>query len=130
MADLLVDVEQLVRNALAADTDIAALVDERIGTRIATDPTYPFIVIRRVASRQVARRWLDGVRIQFDCYADTQKEAWTIAATIQAVITRLVGVYPEGIVTGSDEEIGPTYQPDPKTSKPRYIQDHRIYAHP
>lgn len=130
MADLLVDVEELVRNALAADPDLATLVDERIGTRIATDPTYPFIVIRRVASRQIVRRWFDGVRIQFDCYADTQKQAWTIAATIQAVITRLVGVYPEGIVTGTDEEIGLTYQPDPKTSKPRYIQDHRIYAHP
>jgi hypothetical protein len=72
-------------------------------------------------------RWLQTARLQVDVWGGPKAQASLIAETIAAVAARdLVGVHPEGVVTGVDVQTPPTYLPDEDLSDPpapRYTFD-------
>jgi len=127
---LAVDSEELILAWLRDHASVAAIVEDRAFPAIPPDPTYPLLVVRRVAGRRIVRDRLDAPRIQIDAYAATKADAWELAATVQAALPELVGVHMQGVVTGVDEMIGPTWMPDPVTNQPRYTQDYMVYTHP
>lgn len=86
----------------------------------------PFIVYQRISSDPVSslngNSGLDSVRVQIDCYAQTNEQAWTMA---RAVRTALNGQsFKPLLLTESDAP------PDPSTRLYRVTQDYRLWDRP
>jgi hypothetical protein len=92
------------------------------------------VVVRRFGGLQAIRGWLDGARLQVDCYGRTKAEARQLAATTQAALFALAGKTVAGAtVTAVDQDLGLTWQPDdqqPDERRSRYIVGVVLYAHP
>jgi hypothetical protein len=139
---VLPDVKRVVADYLRSHADVSALVGTRVGTRVPsanagsswvnTDgtPKFPLLVVQRIGGLPAVERWLDAARIQLDCWANTEADAWKLASTVQAALWDLPGNRPLGVVTGVAPDLGMTDSPDPDTGRPRVLFGVVVFAHP
>lgn len=91
---LLPDAQAIVSQYLRSRSEITALVDQRVVSHLARDPesqTYPVLRVVRIAGAPVysVPLFLDEAWFQIDAFGGTTAQAWTLAATAQAVLTEL-----------------------------------------
>ena len=131
---LLVDSEKLAIDFLKTQQEIIDLVATRVGSKIPSNPTYPLLVIRRLGGAQLVANHLDRARLQIDAWgssADDKGGARLLAVTVQALfLQRMVRQHTLGVVTKVEELVGPNWQPDPTTSRARYVLEYAIESHP
>jgi hypothetical protein len=68
--------------------------------------------------------------MQFEAWADSQYQAWTIIAQVQKALFEIPQVHALGVVTYAATVRGPAYMPDPDTNKQRYSLDAQVFLHP
>lgn len=127
---LLADAELLAVNVLRADSDLDALIDGRVYTAIPADPTFPLVRVTRIGGIPVIRQHLDVARLQVDVWGSSKYQARLAAAATQAVLHKAVGAHAEGVVTGVDDDLSLSWQPDAETNQPRYVFGVALYIHP
>lgn len=132
---LAVDIEKLVIDYLLDVDEVTDIVDDRIGSK--RDAPYPRLVIGRVGgNRRSTAGWVDRARIQVEAWTDVPPEgskpaANLLARTAEAALLDIVNHFHEaGVVTNAQSVLGPVWQPDPKTARPRYIVDVIVGVHP
>jgi hypothetical protein len=98
VVDLLADSQAIVSQYLRSRSEITALVAQRVYSHIprgndgTADPSkFPLLLITRVSGSPVysVPFFFDAPLFQFDAYGGSTAQAWTIAATAQAVLTEL-----------------------------------------
>lgn len=129
---MLPDIEGIAIEYLLADLDVAALVDDRIYASIPEGPTYPFLTVERIGGRPRPRpHWIDQAQLQVAGWSeDDRSEARDICATALAALHDLPGISSLGVVTGVEDVLGPRPLYDPETSRPRFLAEVLITAHP
>lgn len=131
------DVETVVVNFLKASADVAALVADRVSTRVPVDPVYPLIRISRVGGTLSTNylTYLDIARIQVDVIGEGEPnpdevETEHISGVVEVVLLRdLPGVYDEMTVTDVAEILGRVSVADEVTSNPRYFFEVAVSCH-
>ena len=132
---VMVDVEELVVNALLGMTELAAL-EGRIYSIAPKARTFPMARVSRFGGDPMwegVPYWIDQPAMQVDVWADGgYVEAYSIAEQMRACLaTKLVGAWPEGVVVHSkvsaliatgDTEFDPI--------KPRYRFTVTLITHP
>lgn len=137
---LLPDAELLAVNALRADGDLDVLVDGRVYTAIPANATFPLIRVIRIGGVPVIRQHLDVARLQVDAWAGRLDDPATaatakgtarrVAAAAQAALHAAIGSHAEGVVTGVEDDLGLSWQPDPEENRARYLFGLAMYLHP
>lgn len=127
---LLPDAELLAVNALRANADLAALVGTRVYTAVPADPSFPLVRVSRIGGIPTIPQHLDVARLQVDAWGTTKHQARTVAATAQAALHAATGTHAQGVLTGVDDDLGLSWQPDPETDQPRYVFGVALYIHP
>ena len=130
---LMPDVEYVLYNYLSTNSDITALVSNRVyKAALPRDPIGPLLRLRKVSGRSAIYQPLvmDVSRIQFDCYGGSQREANRLAETVRALLDRDMNnyVHADGTIVGAvcdppsyQEDLG--WTTDRGGPKPRYIFD-------
>lgn len=128
---LLPFVEQLVIDYLLSVDEVETLVDEEIGTQLRANPSMPAIRLTRIGGRERVPLHLDGARLQIEAWADSQTTAWQVISTVRAAVAVMhEASHDLGVVTGTSIVLGPIWEPDPTTKKPRYLMDVLVFVHP
>jgi hypothetical protein len=128
---LLVDAERLVGDYLRAHTDVTALVGDRVYTQNPPNADKPYVRFQRIGGRTEVWRHFERSRITFEAWADSEVDAWEVAATVQAAMKEAEETTHDlGVVTFVGEALGLRNQPDPETNSPRYLFDALVYMHP
>jgi len=99
---LLPDVQQLVANFLRSQTEMTALVSDRVWTIIPGDRTYPFLLVTQVADAPMTTRpwWGVVADLQLQAYAVTTKPAHTVVETARSLLAqRAMTQHAEGTVS-------------------------------
>jgi hypothetical protein len=127
---LLPDAELLATTYLRTVPEITTLVGSRVGTTLPAEPQFPYLVVRRYGGLPPVRGHLDQARLQVDAWGRTKQEARYLAATAQAALHAMPQATHSGaVVTGVDDDLGLTWQPDPDTDTPRYLVGLALYVH-
>lgn len=131
-AALLPDLEQLVREVLLLDPRIVELVGPRISATLPDAPVFPLVTLTRVGGAPSVLEWVDSGRVQLDAWAATKAGASDLARELIRALAdargrRVPGV---GVLTAVSVVLGPLWQPDPDTLRPRYLVDVQAVAHP
>lgn len=113
---VLPDAVTLTRKYLLTVTELTDLIDERISTRSASTPVYPYLTLQRIGGTSVVAERLDSARIQFDAWGATESDASVVIRTARAALFALnrVGGYvaAAGVLTGVNDIAGPQWLPD------------------
>jgi hypothetical protein len=131
---LVPDAEALVSQFLRSRDEITTLVAQRVFTAIPNDPTFPLLLVRRVAGAPVTSRplHLDAPVIQLDAFGGSKKQAHDLLETARAVMAvGLEGKRAGGTVSGV--RFGPmSWLPDADytPARARYTADVEIFLHP
>lgn len=121
---VLPDVEGAVRDALRADDDVTALVDERVFFGVPSNPTWPLITVQRVGGGDdPGEAPIDLALVQIDCWgAERNKaQAWAVAAAVRAWAqsVRRATALTEEVTAYAVTVESVLWAPDP-TDRPRY----------
>lgn len=127
---ILGDVELLCVEWLKSHPAVDAEVGQRVWTSFPKQPTFPAIRLFRVGGTPTIEQHLDVARIQVEAFATSKYDARLVAATAQAALHVMPGVYAEGVVTCVEDALGLVWAPDPPTNRPRYHFDVFVYIHP
>lgn len=129
------DVETLIVKHLQADARLLTL-----GLRQVAGPAppklislkYPYIHVHRSGGVAPIPYWLDGGRCQIDVWGreDTIELRAITARAFALLMQGLVGVHPEGVVSGVVETVGRQWAPAGDTSRFRYLFEVAVTAHP
>lgn len=126
--DVFPDVEALV-GAGVRTANLAGL-GARVYSSIPNSPTWPLVIIKRIAGIPVERHRLDQARVQVEVWGQNKGEAEALAQQVRVEIHRLEGTAPNGaVIAGVDDDLGLSWQPDPVTSRDRYIFGVAITLH-
>lgn len=109
-------------------------VPVRAYSSLPNTPTYPLCVVQRFGGRRSEKHKLDAPRIQIDVWGTSKSEARDLAelaerTLLEAGETHRFVSEDECQITSVEEELGPTFQPDPVSKRDRYVLTVRIYAH-
>lgn len=130
--ELLADSQAIVSQFLRSRSEITALVGQRVVSHLSADQTYPALRVLRIAGSPVysVPFFFDEAWFQIDAFGGSTAQAWTLAATAQAVLTELPSYSTAlGQVTGvrfgsfanqDDENFSPP--------KPRWRFDVRVFV--
>lgn len=134
---LLPDTAALTSQFLRDQSEVVALVGQRVYTVLPNTKTFPLVRVTRVggSAGTTFAHWLDAPLFQVDVWADTAAVAFQVAETCRAaLVQRFTGVHhftgvsgvvtsidAGGITSGFDSE-------DPKRARDRF--DVVIHAHP
>lgn len=92
MVALLADAQAIVSQYLRSRSEITALVGQRVYSHIpGNDVVYPLLRVLRIGGAPVQSDLLffDAPLFQIDAFGGSAAQAWTLAATAQAVLTEL-----------------------------------------
>jgi hypothetical protein len=133
-----INVEAIVSTFLRGQSEMVALVADRIYTDLPHARTYPLGALSRTGGGYTTRQpfWLESAEITLEAWGGTHKQAQLIASTcLELLATKLTGRYPEGAVTGV-KDTSLTYDPDVDLtddsghSRPRFVLTASVLAHP
>lgn len=132
----LVDVEALVSAYLRAQSELTALVGQRVYTALPKDVTFPCVRLVRIGGAPVMSRplYVDAARLQVDVFGGSKATAFDTIDVVREELAKMVDedpVQPEGVVCGV--KFGPlAYLPDEsyEPAKPRYTQDVVVTVRP
>lgn len=133
---VLPDVEQLVIDYLRASTEVGTEVGDRVWPEKPADPpAEPYVLVQRLGGSVAVPRRLDAGRVQIDVYGGSRFACHRAARAIRAAMWEAhKATHAVGVVTGVEEESGPSWLPDPVDTagrrKPRYTQSLIVFAHP
>lgn len=112
------DAEALV----ATELRDAAISAGGVFSSIPKAPTFPLITVKRIGGLPLERHAFDRARIQIDVWGTTKSEAFDIATAARLVCHRMeTQAFTGAFVAGVVDDLGLTWQPDPLTSRDRYI---------
>jgi hypothetical protein len=121
------DVEAAVKAWARAHAGISAAASGGVFLSIPKGAHFPLLVITRVGGApELGEAPLDQARIQFDCWGSDRAGA---AALSVEVVKGLVGLRdgdamgPSAVGKGATVELGPVFQPDLESRRPRYVVD-------
>jgi len=121
--DLLPDTEAFLSAWLRAQSELAALVGDRVYTVLPEAKTWPLVRLVRVGGAPLATAedsglWADAPSFQVDVWAARKADVWKVTRTIQALLaTRIKGTHAALKVAGVT--LGPTqYVPDADVATP------------
>lgn len=132
------NVLRLVTGFLRAQTEVSALVDDRVYSDIPKDPTWPLVRVSHLGggTRTDPAYHLFAELVQVDCWGGPRIATFNLAETCRAAMSqRLIGAHTVGadsaVVSGISpgglrEDSDDTYAP----AKPRVRFDCVIYTHP
>ncbi len=106
---------------LLANSQVAAIIGTRIGTRLPASPTYPLIVASLVSDIP-GQPWESRVRVQLDCWAASEEGASALSRTVVAVHPSLRGTYSAGRLLNTSV-LNRLWSPDPVNNQPRFLVD-------
>lgn len=121
---VLPDVVALTRTYLLSVPEITAIFGQRIATKSAPAPAYPYVTLQRIGGRAPIGERLDSARIQFDAWANPDPTAnplgeitadlgvRTLRAALFAINRSGGFVRPAGVITSATDVLGPAWQPD------------------
>lgn len=129
------DAEALLSQFLRDQDEIDEAINKRVYTAIPAKPTWPLVIITRVAGAPILSRplVLDNPTIQIDAYGGSKKDAHDLIELVRRIIAvRIQGVHEDlGNVTGY--QFGSmSYLPDDSyaPSRPRYVADVQLFTKP
>jgi hypothetical protein len=134
----MIDIEAIVSAFLRDQSELTALVDDRIYTDMPHERTYPLVLFNRTGGGYLTGQpyWLESAQLTFQVFGGTHKQAQVIAtACLDAMAGGLRGAYPQGCVTAM-RETDLAYEPDVDVfdekghSRPRYVLSATVIAHP
>ena len=126
------DVEAIAVAYLAAHAELDLYVDGRVYADVPESPSYPFVTVTRVGGQPRPRpHWIDQAHLQVFAWSENDRaEAFDTCATALAALHELPGITALGVVTGVEDVLGPRPLYDPETSRPRFIAEVLVTAHP
>lgn len=137
---LAVDAERLVGDYLRSRTEVTSLATGGVMTRLNLASTFPVVVFHRAGGKWQDRERLDKPDIQVEAWAGNaeisgeKQNAHDLINVCRAVMNNdpgnIVKVHTLGTVDGTDEVIGPRWEPDQPTGRARYLFIVRVYMHP
>lgn len=131
---LLPDAERVVTTFLRAQSEVTSLVSTRVWTEISSNPTIPFLRVRRVSGAPAFNYplYLDQPLIQIEGYASNKATARAVTETARACLAaRLVGTQAAGGVVAKVSFGAMSWLPDEDFTppQPRYIADVTVHLH-
>lgn len=129
---LLPDAEILLVAALKASADVTAIAGTRVGTELYAG-TDPAVWLTLVTGGETFRNHLVAPVVDVRSYGGSKAQASTLARTCHAVLlTELMGVHAQGIVTAVETLTLPAWSPDEGFTppRPRYIGSYLVRCHP
>lgn len=131
IVDALPDSEALASSVLR--TQLSA----RVYSSIPSNPTFPLMTVKRIGGIPADRVRLDRARLQIDVWGNSKSEARDLADAARVVLHAMenktyrvsAGAVVDAVVTGVEDELGLSWQPDPVTDKDRYILGVALYVH-
>lgn len=120
----LVDDELALIQYLRGVTEVAALIPgERITTELGANPTYPVVLVNRMAGTSIAPG-VDEPAVQVEAIGGTKGECKRLTQALRAAVLAIANdVVPAGVLASATEEMGPAWLPDtvPVPPLPRYV---------
>lgn len=132
------DALHLVYSFLAAQADLALLVDNRVYTVMPNERSYPLLWVAQIGSSPVTVRpwWGEQTDIQLAAYGTTDRVARQVCECARSLcVTQLIGDHAEGVVSWVDT-LNLLGQPDDalvaKTGRPlpRWVTTVTVTCHP
>lgn len=128
------EVEGPIRDWAKGNPTIAPVVGSRVFFGVPTaynqqpansSAVYPFLVLYRSGGAPKGGPTpIDLPRITFDCWGDTKSQAANLAASVVDACEQLHGAAMGSLRAHTAEVVlGPFWQPDMESGKPRYIVD-------
>jgi hypothetical protein len=130
---VLPDAEKVIRDYLLSVAQVTALIGQRVYTVSQSGPQYPYVTIQRFGGIPTSRLRIDSASIQVDCWGNNQAEASLVARTVRAALHAAKSyVHQAGVITGVDDELGLSWQPDTTyaTPKARFVFGVAVHLHP
>jgi len=120
---VLPDAEALVISYLESQSQVTALVSNRVYGDLPTSPSFPLVAVRRIGGLTRWPHYIDQPSLQVEAYGRNRTEASQIARVVHAVLKDMPQQHSRGIVTDVQDSLGLTWQPDSTYSpaKPRYL---------
>ena len=107
-------------------------VGTRVYSSIPRDPTFPLITVHRIGGLPAVREYLDAANIQIDVWGGTKSEARDIAARARVVLLTIAGTLitspVRAWISGVEDQLGLSWQPDPVTGRDRYVFGVAVYG--
>lgn len=128
---------RLVSAFLRDQTELSAVVTDRIYTKLPTSKTFPLMQVRRVGGTQRIEHvyWVEDVLLQIDAWGGPAEQAWSLAESARAILSqRLPGSHSgdvEAVV--SAVQVGGVVEDSDETepnSRPRARFDATVTVHP
>lgn len=121
--ELSADVEGALRTWLRTQTDLTALVSQRIFLGIPKDTVlYPFVTLSRVGGGDDGSdNPMDLPVVSFQVWASNRTSAELTTRTLRGVLRELRSTLIDTGVRCSHIATQSFFQPDPESNKPRYI---------
>lgn len=122
------DEEALVCEFLRRQPTIAAVVGDRVGTRL--NAVFPCIRVTSLGgSTPEWYEWQSAVQVEAWAELYYQQTAKNLALAVMAVVFDLDANYAPQQVSSANIRNGPLFMPDPDTERPRYIVDIELVLH-
>lgn len=127
----MVDVVAHARAHLVDDSTVAAKVSGRVyGFDLPANPAFPAVRLTRIGGPADFEGHIDGALVQVDVFGTTRVDAFDAAEVVRRSLYRMAGVFGGDVVSKVFEVTGPGWLPDPRTERPRWTWDVRVFAHP
>lgn len=125
------DLEAVARYALA-QANISEIGSRWYSSIPAKNPQWPLGTVIRIGGLPPVRQYLDMASLQIDVWGESKSQARDIAAQARTVLFSLEGTSVStpvsAFISGVDDSLGLTWQPDPVTGRDRYLFGVLIYG--
>lgn len=130
MVRTLPDIESLLVGVLKGDSEVQAIVGQRVATELPPKASFPFLALLLTGGNVFVEQHLTGTTVQVDAWGTSRAEARNLALVAQGVIHQIKGTYTEAVVSGVEDVIPVRRLYDGVAHRPRYMFEVRVYAHP
>lgn len=133
IVDTFVDAEALVGSIIRL-ANVSGL--NGVYSSLPKTPDWPIATVTRIGGIPAERHRVDRARIQIDVWGGSKSEAFDIIADIRTVLFAAegqsfdLGTYAaDAFISGVEDDLGFSFQPDPKTARDRYVYGVAVTLH-
>lgn len=122
------DTEAMASKAMIA----AGVCGGRVYSSIPNNPTFPLVILTRVGGLPSVERRLDSASLQIDVYGNNKSEARAAADSARLALHSSEGTTwtaEGGFISGVEDSLGLSFQPDPEIKRDRYIFGVIVHSH-